>query len=80
MDTTYSFEKENNSLKRKLKQHEGMGGIFFSFYPVCMKNLSLLTQFTNEEKQAGQLPTEFFKEPEDNVICVLLSLNTLSSM
>lgn len=33
MDTTYSFEKENNSLKMKLKQHEEMGGIFFFFLP-----------------------------------------------
>lgn len=63
MDTTYSFEKENNSLKMKLKQHEEMGGNFFFFYPVCMKNMSLLrlTQFTNEEKQAGHLPTDFSK-------------------
>lgn len=58
---------------------------FFSFYPVCMKNMSLLplAQFTNEEEQVGQLPTEFSKEPEDNVISVLFfsvpSLNTLSS-
>lgn len=75
MDTTSSFEKENNSLKRKLKQHKERGGIF-SFYPVCMKNMSLLplTQFTNEEKQVGQLPTEFSKESEENVICVPLSL------
>ncbi|KAL6052401.1 hypothetical protein STEG23_015788, partial [Scotinomys teguina] len=40
------------------------------------ENLLLLslTQFTNEEKQIGQLPTEFSKKPEDNVICFLMSL------
>lgn len=76
MDTTYSFEKENNSLKMKLKQHEEMGGIFFFFLPCLHEKYVSPAPYTIHKWRETSWSSAhwFFQGVKDNAICVLLSL------